>query len=75
MTIKPRATVLFSLAVGLLLVLNSIGTVHSQAPPTINPEPASIVIGQTNFTSYTSANGPGGLSSPEFMMFDLSGDL
>jgi sugar lactone lactonase YvrE len=71
---KTRRTVLFSFAVAVLLTLNSIGPVHSQ-PPTINPEPASVVIGQTNFNSFASGNGPGGLSQPEFVAFDHSGDL
>jgi sugar lactone lactonase YvrE len=69
-----RRMILSSLAIAVLLTLNSIGPVHSQ-PPTINPEPASLVIGQTNFTSYGSANGPAGLSEPEFLTFDHSGDL
>ena len=56
-----------------LLTLNSIGPIHAQ--PTINPEPASLVIGQTNFTSYSSGNGPSGLSEPEFLAFDSSGNL
>jgi sugar lactone lactonase YvrE len=44
-------------------------------PPTINPEPASIVIGQTDFTSTNAAPGPAGLNAPEFLAFDHSGDL
>jgi len=67
--------VLSSLVVAILLTLNSIGPAHSAVPPTINPEPASLVIGQTNFTSSASGNLPGGLSQPEFMAFDHSGDL
>ena len=63
------------MAVALLLTMSSVGSVHSQAPPTINPEPASLVLGQSNFTSYVSAPGPGGLSAPEFLAFDKSGDL
>ncbi|MDA4137032.1 MAG: NHL repeat-containing protein [Thaumarchaeota archaeon] len=71
---STRRTVLFSFAVAILLTLNSIGPVHS-VPPPINPEPASVVIGQPDFTSYASGNGPGGLSEPEFVAFDHSGDL
>jgi len=60
-------------AVLALFVANSIIT--AQSPPTINPEPASTVIGQGNFVSHSSATGPGGLSEPEFVAFDRSGDL
>jgi sugar lactone lactonase YvrE len=71
---RIRRTALFSFAVAVLLTLNSIGPVHSLPPP-INPEPASVVIGQPNFTSYGSGSGPTGLSEPEFVAFDHSGNL
>ncbi|MGA2664576.1 MAG: NHL repeat-containing protein, partial [Nitrososphaerales archaeon] len=71
-----RAALLSSFMVAVLLTLYSFGPVRSSSvPPTINPEPASLVLGQTDFTSYGSANGPGGLSQPEFAAFDRSGDL
>ena len=70
------ATLLSTLLAGFLLALYSFGPVRSSSPPpTIGPEPASLVIGQSNFTTFASANGPGGLSEPEFVAFDSSGDL
>ncbi|HYB75962.1 MAG TPA: hypothetical protein VEC08_03290, partial [Nitrososphaerales archaeon] len=73
MKIRARGAAFLSFAVLALFVANSI--ISAQAPPTINPEPASTVIGQSNFTSHSSAPGPGGLSEPEFVAFDHSGDL
>ncbi len=72
---KARSAVLLSFLIGALLTLNSVGLVHSSVPPSINPEPASIVIGQTNFTNITSGPGPAGLNEPQFVAFDKSGDL
>jgi len=63
-----------SCAVLFLFLANSIVSAQS-IPPTIIPEPASTVIGQNNFTSHSSASGPAGLSEPEFLAFDRSGDL
>ena len=71
-----RSTVvLLSLLVVFLLSMNSFGPAHASAPPSINPEPASLVIGQANFTANASRSGPAGLSEPEFVAFDHSGDL
>jgi len=55
--------------------MNSIGPVRASVPPSIRPEPASLVIGQTSFNTTISANGPVGLSEPEFVAFDHSGNL
>ena len=74
--VAPRgAFVLLSLLVAFLLALNSIGPVRSSVPPSINPEPASLVLGQTSFNTNASKSGPSGLSEPEFLAFDGSGDL
>jgi len=55
--------------------MNSFGSARAQEPPTINPEPASLVLGQPNFYSSAAAPAPNGLSQPEFAAFDKSGDL
>ena len=69
------ASVFLLLVVIILLGMNSIGLVRASIPPSTRPEPASIVLGQANFNSTGSANGPAGLSEPEFVAFDHSGNL
>jgi sugar lactone lactonase YvrE len=73
--VATRSAALSALSVLLLLGLNSLGSARAQEPPTITPEPASLVLGQPNFYSSAAAPGPNGLSQPEFAAFDKSGDL